>query len=106
MLSERASLRTFRPRFTEPFQVEGVIRPGRYTNVPVLVVKDCGHGFLVGLWPDKLNPGRSHGKQRPFTYQKGEWWVLWSGQIHESDHEFVAPSFPLVLQPHPTPDDD
>lgn len=82
-----------------------VLRVGRYLGTPVLVVQDDGDGFVVALYPDRLKPGRSHGKDKPFTFAKAEWWRLWAPQVEDADVDFEPPVFPLTLEPHPVPDD-
>ena len=89
----------------EPFTVGAVLRHGRYLGVPVLAVQDDGDGFLVSLWPDRLKPGRSHGKDKPFTFNKAEWWRVWGAQIVDAELEYEPPEFPLTLEPKPVPDE-
>ena len=93
--------RLVKPMHSEAtFAVSSVLRTGLYLDVPVLVVADEGDGWVIGLWPDRERPKRSHGKPRPFTFTKGEWWRFWGEQVKPAeDFEYEAPAFPLHLEP-------
>jgi hypothetical protein len=87
----------------ESFTVDGVLTAGRYCGTPVLVVRDEGDGYVIALWPDRKDPGRSHRKPKPFTFAKGEWWRIPRDQI-DTDVDFLSPTFPLTLEPKPVSD--
>lgn len=86
--------------------VDRVLRAASYLGTPVLVVADTGDGYVTALWPDRVKPGRSHGREKPFTFNKGEWWRVWSGQVVVAEFEFEPPAFPLLLAPKPKPGDE
>lgn len=62
----------------------GVIRQpigiGVYLGTYMLIYEDLGDGWLVARSVDNENPGKSHGKQKPYTFT-GKGNDAWSGRV-------------------------
>lgn len=52
------------------------MRLGIYLGVPIIVLCECGDGWLCAIYPDKDQPGK-----RPYAYRQHNIYRFWRDQV-------------------------
>lgn len=61
---------------------------GRYLGMFVMLYGETGDGWIEARSPDREQPGRSHGKERPLTFA-GDGPDSWSGRLWRDQVEVL-----------------